>query len=80
MQMIYPENIGRNLAAWFCGITFGLLHFNNVFAGVPIQFVVIQILSAVIWGVVYSFARAKSDSIYPPILLHAAMNLVVILF
>ncbi len=40
----------------------------------------IQVLNATIWGVMYGYARSKSESIYPPMILHAAMNLVVILF
>jgi membrane protease YdiL (CAAX protease family) len=49
-------------------------------AGVPVLFVLIQVLNAIIWGVVYGYARAATGSVYPPMLLHAAMNLVVILF
>jgi uncharacterized protein len=79
-RRIYPENTSAILAVWLGGIAFGLLHANNLAAGVPIQFVAIQVLNATIWGVVYGYARAKTGSIYPPILLHAAMNLVVILF
>jgi membrane protease YdiL (CAAX protease family) len=39
-----------------------------------------QVVNAVIWGVVYTYARSRTESIYPPMLLHAAMNLMVILF
>jgi membrane protease YdiL (CAAX protease family) len=46
----------------------------------PIQFVAIQTLKAVIWGVVYGYLGARADSITPSILAHAAMNLVVIVF
>jgi membrane protease YdiL (CAAX protease family) len=80
LRRLYAENISNHLAVWLSGVAFGLLHANNLAAGVPIQFVAIQVLNATIWGVVYGYARAKSESIYPPILLHAAMNLVVILF
>lgn len=31
------------------------------------------------WVGVYGYARARTHSIYPPIVLHAAMNLVVVL-
>jgi membrane protease YdiL (CAAX protease family) len=77
---LYAENTGRHLAVWFSGLAFGLLHAANVLAGVPFAFVAIQTLNATIWGVVYGYARAKTDSVYPAILLHAAMNLVVVLF
>jgi membrane protease YdiL (CAAX protease family) len=39
----------------------------------------VQVLNAGVWGIVYGYARALTDSIYPPMLLHAAMNLVVVL-
>jgi membrane protease YdiL (CAAX protease family) len=77
---LYPANISQTLAVWLSGLAFGLLHANNLIAGVPLQFVAIQVLNATIWGIVYGYARAKTASIYPSIFLHAAMNLVVILF
>lgn len=76
----YKENSANHLAVWTSGLAFGLLHAGNALAGVPIAFVAVQVLNATIWGVVYGYARAKTESIYPPILLHAAMNLVVVLF
>jgi membrane protease YdiL (CAAX protease family) len=76
----YPENKSMLLTVWLTGIVFGLMHGNNIFAGVPVQFVAVQVLNATIWGVMYSFARARTGSVFPPMLLHAAMNLVVILF
>lgn len=79
-RKLYSENASRAFAIWLSGTVFGLMHANNLNAGVALQFVAIQVLNASLWGVVYSYARAKTESIYPPILLHAAMNLVVILF
>ena len=79
-RRIYSDKTSTVLAVWLSGVAFGLLHANNLSAGVAIQFVAIQVLNATIWGVVYGYARAKTESIYPSILLHAAMNLVVILF
>jgi membrane protease YdiL (CAAX protease family) len=76
----YPENTSTLLAIWLSGLAFGLLHAKNVVAGVPISFAALQALNATIWGVVYGYARAKTDSVYPPMFLHAAMNLVVVLF
>ena len=80
LQRVYPQTASEHLAVWFSGVAFGLLHANNIFAGVPVMFLAIQVLNATISGVVYGYARAKTGSIYPSILLHAAMNLVVILF
>ncbi len=79
-RRIQPETTALRLTVWSSGIAFGLLHANNLFAGVALPFVAIQCLNASIWGVVYGYARAKTDSVYPAMLLHAAMNLVVILF
>jgi membrane protease YdiL (CAAX protease family) len=80
LSKIHPENRSNHLTVWFSGLAFGLLHANNIFAGVPVQFVAIQSLNAAVWGVVYGYSRMKTDSIYPAIFLHAAMNLVVVLF
>ena len=77
---LYPDKTSTNLAVWLSGLAFGLLHANNLIAGVPIQFVAIQTLNATVWGIMYGYARAKTESIYPAIFLHAAMNLVVVLF
>jgi membrane protease YdiL (CAAX protease family) len=67
--------------SWIAGgIAFGLLHLGNVLTGVPLAFGLIQSFNAVIWGLVYGYVCAKTGSVYPSILLHAAMNLVVVLF
>lgn len=79
-QMIYSAKTSARLSVVLCGLVFGALHLNNLYAGVPLQFVLIQSLSAMLWGVMYSIARLKTDSVYPAMFLHAAMNLVVILF
>ena len=80
LQKSYAPSASRQMAVWLSGLAFGLLHAGNILAGVPASFVIIQVLNAVVWGVVYGYAREKTDSLYPPILLHAAMNLVVVLF
>lgn len=80
LQKSLSKSLSLTLAAWLSGIAFGLLHAGNALAGVPFQFVVIQTLNATIWGVVYGYARAKTDSVYPSLLSHAAMNLVVVMF
>ena len=80
LRRLYPENTSIFLAVALSGLAFGLLHVKNLVAAVPLQFVAIQALNASIWGIVYGYARAKTSSIYPSIFLHAAMNLVVVLF
>lgn len=78
-RRIYPDGRALTWAVWSSGIAFGLLHGGNALVGVPLAFVAVQVLNATVWGVVYGYARARTDSLYPPILLHAAMNLVVVL-
>jgi membrane protease YdiL (CAAX protease family) len=80
LQRSLGKGLALTLTIWLSGIAFGLLHAGNALAGVSVQFVAIQTLNAAIWGVVYGYARAKTDSVYPSMLSHAAMNLVVILF
>lgn len=79
LSRLHPYNRAVHLTVWSSGLAFGLLHAGNVLAGVSAGFVAIQVLNASVWGVIYGYARARTESIYPPILLHAAMNLVVIL-
>lgn len=78
-RRIQSERAATTWAVWLSGLAFGLLHGANALVGVPWMFVAVQVANAVVWGVVYGYARALTDSIYPPIALHAAMNLVVVL-
>lgn len=73
------ENTAQLLAVWLSGVAFGLLHAANAGVGVPAAFVALQAASAVVWGVMYGYARSRTDSVYGPMLLHSAMNLVVVL-
>jgi membrane protease YdiL (CAAX protease family) len=74
----HPYDGALKLTVWSSGVAFGLLHAANLLVGVPLPFVGVQVLNAAVWGVVYGYARALTGSIYPPIILHAAMNLVVV--
>lgn len=80
LQQVHTVSASSHLAVWLSGVAFGLLHAGNVLAGVSPLFVVIQVVNATIWGIAYGYARARTESIYPPMPLHAAMNFVVILF
>jgi membrane protease YdiL (CAAX protease family) len=79
LRRFLSEESSGILAGVYSGICFGLLHSTNALFGYPLEFVALQTLNATVWGVVYGIARAKTDSVYPPILLHAAMNLAVVL-
>jgi membrane protease YdiL (CAAX protease family) len=75
----FSEGQSAALAAVFSGVCFGLLHAGNALFGYPLAFVALQTFNATVWGILYGFARAKTGSVYPPIGMHAAMNLVVVL-
>lgn len=79
LRRVQPEGTATTYAIWCSALAFGLLHGANALVGVPMVFVAVQVLNATVWGVVYGYARALTGSIYPPIALHAAMNLVVVL-
>jgi membrane protease YdiL (CAAX protease family) len=67
-----------SLAVMIGGLAFGLAHLSNL-AIAPASFVVPQALFAVILGIGAGYLRVVTESIYPAILLHAAVNLVVVL-
>ena len=79
LRRFHTEETAGLLAGWFSGVCFGLLHANNALFGYPLAFVALQTLNATVWGVVYGIARVKTGSIYPPLVMHAAMNLAVVL-
>lgn len=79
-RRFFGENVSQHLTVWLSGLAFGLVHVVNGLAGVPLAFVAIQTLNAMVWGVMYGYARSKTDSLIAPLLLHAAMNLVVVSF
>lgn len=66
------------LAAVISGVAFGIGHLNNLDAYQP-SFVLQQAVFATILGVVAGRLRGSTDSVYPAILLHAAVNLVAVL-
>jgi membrane protease YdiL (CAAX protease family) len=80
LSRFYSDKNSTTLTILLSGLAFGLLHANNLFAGVPIQFITIQVLNASIWGIMYGYTRSRTESIYPSMFLHAAMNFVVVLF
>ncbi len=71
------EATSQRWAILLSGVAFGMLHLGNALFGVPVAFVAIQALNAIIWGIVYGYTRSKTESIYPTIVLHAAMNLII---
>ena len=80
LRRFLHERAAWAVAIWSVGVTFGLLHLGNALTGAPLGFVLVQATSAIVWGVMYGYARMATRSVYPPMILHAAMNLVVALF
>jgi membrane protease YdiL (CAAX protease family) len=59
-------------------MAFGMAHSSNVLVH-PVSFVVLQMLFAAIVGTGLGYLRAKTKSVYPPMLVHALFNLVAIM-
>jgi membrane protease YdiL (CAAX protease family) len=74
----HPPRLASSLAIVMGGVAFGLAHLSNL-AIASASFVVPQALFAAILGFVAGYLRVTTDSIYPAILLHAAVNLTVVL-
>jgi membrane protease YdiL (CAAX protease family) len=67
------------LAAVISGVAFGIGHLNNL-GSYDAIFVVGQAVYASILGVAAGWLRARTSSILPPILMHAAVNLVALVY
>jgi membrane protease YdiL (CAAX protease family) len=74
----HPRRRATWLAVVIGGVAFGLAHLSNL-AIASASFVVPQALFAVALGIGAGYLRVVTRSIYPAILLHAAVNLVVVL-
>lgn len=76
---VYTERVSTVLAVIFSSISFGLAHSSNILVH-PASFVLLQVIFASVVGIGMGFIRAKTKSIYPAFILHAAFNLIAILF
>jgi membrane protease YdiL (CAAX protease family) len=74
----HPRGRATWLAVVIGGVAFGLAHLSNL-AIASASFVVPQALFAVALGIGAGYLRVVTRSVYPAILLHAAVNLVVVL-
>lgn len=73
--MLYPEKKAQTLAVSFGAILFGTMHLNNL-GEYPTGFIIFQAFYSILFGLLFGWSRIKTNSIYPPILLHAIVNLV----
>lgn len=67
------------LAAVISGVAFGIGHLNNL-GNYDATFVVAQAAYASVLGVAGGWLRASTSSLLPPILMHAAVNLVALIY
>ena len=67
------------LAAVVSGVAFGIGHLNNL-SSYDATFVVAQAVYASVLGMAGGWLRARTSSVLPPILMHAAVNLVALVY
>ncbi len=67
------------LAVVISGVAFGIGHLNNL-GSYDATFVVAQAVYASVLGVAGGWLRAQTSSVLPPILMHAAVNLVALIY
>jgi membrane protease YdiL (CAAX protease family) len=79
LSRLHNERTGLTLAVIYSSLAFGLAHSGNMLV-LPLQFVLMQGAFASITGLAAGYLRGKTRSIYPALLLHAAYNMVAILF
>ena len=79
MSRLHPPATAALLAIGINAGAFGLGHAANLF-WLPAAFVVPQVAYAVVIGLVAAFVMLKTRSVYPAILVHAAVNAVVVAF
>ena len=71
---LYESNIANLLTLIFSTLIFATAHLNNL-GDYPTGFILFQVGFSTIVGLSFGYARLKTDSIYPAILLHALFNL-----
>lgn len=79
LNKLHKERTAAALAVIYSSIAFGLAHSGNILT-LPLQFVLMQMAYATITGLASGYLRHKTKSVYPAMLLHAAYNLIAILF
>lgn len=77
LRRLQPANRARILAILFCGVAFGIGHLANA-TSVAFGFVIGQSLFAMFLGAACAFLMARTRSVYPAMILHSAVNAVVV--
>jgi membrane protease YdiL (CAAX protease family) len=78
LRKAHPRRRATSLAVLIGGVAFGLAHLSNLVIA-PASFVVPQAMFAIVLGIAAGYLRVRTDSIYPAVFLHAAVNLVVVM-
>ena len=79
MSRLHAPAAAALLAIGINAVAFGLGHATNLF-WLPATFVVPQVVYAVVIGLVAALVMLKTRSVYPSMLVHAAVNAVVVAF
>ena len=79
MSRLHPPATAASLAIAINALAFGLGHATNLL-WLPASFVVPQVAYAIVIGLVAAFVMLKTRSVYPAMLVHAAVNAVVVVF
>jgi membrane protease YdiL (CAAX protease family) len=74
---IHAPRTALILAVIYSALAFGLAHANNIRIN-PLAFTLFQVSYAAVFGLLWGWAAARTRSIYPAILMHAAVNLLAI--
>jgi len=79
MSRLHRPAVAASLAIGINALAFGLGHATNLF-WLPASFVLPQVAYAIVIGLVAAFVMLKTRSAYPAMLVHAAVNAVVVAF
>jgi len=79
LSRVHPSGRALWLAVVISGVAFGIGHLNNL-GSYDATFVAAQAVYASVLGVAGGWLRARTSSVLPPILMHAAVNLVALVY
>jgi membrane protease YdiL (CAAX protease family) len=77
LSRVHTAHNATVLAVLISGVAFGLAHLNNL-NSYDSMFVFLQTANATVLGIAAGHLRAVTHSVYPAIVLHAAVNLVAV--
>jgi membrane protease YdiL (CAAX protease family) len=77
LRRLHPASRATPLGVAISGVAFGIAHLNNL-GSYDTIFVLLQSIYATVLGIAAGYLRAATRSVYPAIVLHAAVNLVAV--